>query len=146
MPARKLDFYLNAADPLRDLTRAARRLSELHQILAKTVPPELAKSCCVKQLRDGVLFLAAANAAVATQLRQFSSRLLASYQKQGSEVTSIRIEVQVSNPENRPLVRRENITLSTESIEKIKGLADTLEDSPLKAALNRLASRGGKNT
>ena len=146
MPARKLDFYLNAADPLRDLTRAARRLSELHQILAKAVPPELAKSCCVKQLRDGVLFLAAANAAVATQLRQLSSRLLAAYQKQGSEVTSIRIEVQVSNPAKPPPIRRENIALSAESIEKIKGLADTLEDSPLKAALNRLASRGGQNT
>ena len=146
MPARKLDFYLNAADPLRDLTRAARRLSELHQTLAKTVSPELAKCCHVKQLRDGVLFLAAANAAVATQLRQLSSRLLVAYQKQGSEVTSIRIEVQVSNPAEPPPIRRENIALSTESIEKIKELADTLEDSPLKAALNRLASRGSKNT
>ncbi|NBR26958.1 MAG: DUF721 domain-containing protein [Betaproteobacteria bacterium] len=146
MPARKLDFYLNASDPLRDLTRAARRLSDLHQILAKSVPPELAKSCCVKQLRDGVLFLAAANAAVATQLRQLSARLLAGYQKQGSEVTSIRIEVQVSNPASAPAARREKHGLSTESIEKINGLADTLEDSPLKDALHRLASRGGKTT
>ena len=119
-------------------------MSDLQQILAKTAPPELEKSCYVKQLRDGVLSLAAANAAVATQIRQLSPRLLAGYQKQGSEVTSIRIEVQVFNPNNPPAIRRENQGLSPESIEKIKGLADTLEDSPLKAALNRLASRGGK--
>lgn len=142
MPARKLDFYLNASDPLRDLTRAARRLSDLHQILAKSVPSELAKSCYVKQLRDGVLFLTAANAAVATQLRQLSARLLAGYQKQGSEVTSIRIEVQVGKPVRRPPSAAENRSLSPESIENIKDLAERLEDSPLKAALTRLANRG----
>ena len=144
MPARKLDFYLNAADPLRNLTRVARRLSELHQILAKAVPPELAKSCCVKQLRDGVLFLAAANAAVATQLRQLSSRLLASYQKQGSEVTSIRIEVQVASPARRPDPNRRSGGLSVESIENIMSLANQLEASPLKEALNRLAAHARK--
>jgi len=119
-------------------------LSELHQILAKNVPPELAKSCYVKQLRDGVLFLTAANAAVATQLRQLTARLLAGYQKQGGEVTSIRIEVQVSNPAAVPAPSREKQVLSTESIKKIQGLADTLEDSPLKAALQRLATRRDK--
>ena len=144
MPARKLDFYLNASDPLRDLTRVARRLSELHQILAASVPPELAKFCYVKQLRDGVLFIAATNAAVASQLRQLSGRLLASYQKQGAEVTSIRIEVQVSNPPTAPAPAREKQGLSPESIKKIKSLADSLEDSPLRTALQRLATRRGK--
>jgi hypothetical protein len=142
MPARKLDFYLNSSGPLRDLTRAVRQLSELQQILAKNAPPALTQSCCVKQLRAGILYLSADNAAVASQLRQLTPRLIAGYQKQGSEVTSIRIEVQVGKPAKRPPSAAENRSLSTESIENIKGLAERLEDSPLKAALTRLANRG----
>jgi hypothetical protein len=141
MPARKLDFYLNSSDPLRDLTRAARQLYELQQILAKNAPPELTQACRVKQLRAGILFLLADNAAVATQLKQLSPRLLTSYQKQGKEVTSIRIEVQVGNATQRPAAAPEKPRLSLETIENIKNLANQLEDSPLKDALNRLASR-----
>ncbi len=144
MPARKLDFYLNSSAPLRDLTLAVRQLNELQQILAINAPPALAQSCCVKQLRAGILFLAAANAAVATQLKQLTPRLLASYQKQGKEVTSIRIEVQVGNPPPPPSPDREKKSLSIETIENIQALADGLEASPLKDALSRLAAHSRK--
>ena len=102
MSARKLDFYLKSAEPLRNLAQAARHLDELQQTLATNAPLELTQACRVKQLRDGILFLLADNAAVATQLKQLSPRLLASYQKQGRQVTSIRIEVQVKNPSPQP--------------------------------------------
>jgi hypothetical protein len=145
MPARKLDFYLNSSEPLRNFARAAQQLYELQQILAINLainaPPELTQACRVKQLRAGIIFLLADNAAVATQLKQLSPRLLACYQKQGKEVTSIRIEVQVKNPSGRPAVAVEKHCLSIETIENIKNLADQIEDSPLKDALNRLASR-----
>jgi hypothetical protein len=141
MPARKLDYYLNSSEPLRDLARAAQQLYELQQTLAINAPPELTQACRVKQLRAGILFLLADNAAVATQLKQLSPRLLACYQKQGKEVTSIRIEVQVKNPSRRPAPAAEKKRLSIETIENIKNLADQLEDSPLKDALNRLAAR-----
>lgn len=141
MPARKLDFYLNSSESLRDLSRAARQLYELQQILEIHAPPELTQACCVKQLRAGILVLLTDNAAVATQLKQLSPRLLAGYQKQRKEVTSIRIEVQVRNPSRRPAPGAEKKRLSIETIDNIMNLADQLEDSPLKAALNRLASR-----
>jgi hypothetical protein len=141
MPARKLDFYLNSAEPLRKLAQAARQLDELQQILAANAPLELTQACCVKQLRDGILFLLADNAAVATQLKQLSPRLLASYQKQGRQVTSIRIEVQVRNPPPRAADAPKITPLSIETIENINNLADQLEASPLKDALKRLATR-----
>jgi hypothetical protein len=144
MAARKLDFYLNSSDPLRDLSQAARHLRELQQILAINAPPELTQACCVKQLRDGILVLSAANAAVATQLKQLTPRLLSSYQKQGREVTSIRIEVQVTNPPRATLSAPEKNALSLETIKNIQTLADGLETSPLKDALNRLAANGRK--
>jgi len=141
MSARKLDFYLNSADPLRGLARAARQVQELQQIFAKNAPPELTQACRVNQLRAGILILLADNAAVASQLRQLTPRLLASYQQQGREVTSIRIDVQVTNPPRRPPPGAEKKPLSIETIENIQGLADGLEASPLKDALNRLAAR-----
>ena len=144
MPAHKLDFYLNSADPLRNITRAARQLSELQQILAKNAPLTLTQSCCIKQLRDGILVISADNAAVATQLKQLTPRLLAGYQKQGREVTSIRIEVQVASPARRPDPNRRSGGLSVESIENIMSLANRLEASPLKEALNRLAAHARK--
>lgn len=141
MPARKLDFYLNSSDPLRHLARAARDLNELQQMLAKNAPPELTEACRVKRLRDGILFISADNAAVATQLRQLTPRLLNCYQEQRTEVTSIRIDVQVTNPPQRPRTGSEKNPLSIETIENIQSLADRLEASPLKDALIRLAAR-----
>jgi hypothetical protein len=138
MPARKLDFYLNTSDPLRSLAHAARELHDLQQILAKNTPSDLSKSCQVNKLRDGIVFLAAANAAIATQVRQLSPRLLNAFQKQVREVTSIRIDVQVTNPPPQPKPGREKSPLSIETIKNIQHLADELEDSPLKEALIRL--------
>jgi hypothetical protein len=125
MSARRLDFYLNSADPLRNLTRAARLLSELQHILAKYAPSDLTKHCLVKQLREETLTLTAANAAIASQLRQLTQRLIAGYQKEGAQVTAIHIEVQVRNAVQ-------------------KRLAEELEASPLRDALNRLAAHGKK--
>ena len=96
MPARKIDFYLNSSDRLRSLTREAQHIAELQRVLVNIAPPQLTQACCVKQLRDGTLTLLAENAAIAAKLKQLAARLLASYQKQRWQITSIRIEVQVS--------------------------------------------------
>jgi hypothetical protein len=146
MTARKLDFYLNSSDSLRNLTRAVRQLNELQQILAKNAPPELTQACCVKQLRAGILILLADNAAVATQLKQLTPRLIAGYQQQGRQVTSIRIDVQVTNPARKLPPGSNKQPLSIETIEKIQSLADGLEASPLKDALVRLAARNRNAT
>ena len=144
MSARRLDFYLNSADPLRNLTRAARHLSELQHILAKYAPSDLTKHCLVKQLREETLTLTAANAAIASQLRQLTQRLIAGYQKEGAQVTAIHIEVQVRNAVQKTVSSAEKRTLSLESIGEIKKLAEELEASPLRDALNRLAAHGKK--
>ena len=141
MPARKLDFYFSSAEPLRNLAQAARQLDDLQKIFENIAPSALAQACCVKQLSAGVLCLLANNAAVATQLKQLSPRLLAGFQKQGRQVTSIHIEVQVMNPAPQPAAPLEKRSLSLDSINNIKDLADQLEASPLKEALLRLASR-----
>ena len=141
MPARKINFYLNTSDRLRSLTREAQRNAELHQVLLNIAPPELTQACCVKQLRDGTLTLLADNAAIAAKLKQLAARLLVSYQKQRSEITSIHIEVQVSEAVPPPGRRPQKTRLSLESIQNLEALAERLENSPLKQALTTMTTR-----
>lgn len=140
MTARRIDFYLNTSDRLRSLSQEARLNAELDRILLHSAPAELTQACRVKQLRDGTLTLLAENAAIAAKLKQLAARLLDAYRKERTEVTSIRILVQV---ERRPQPRAEPEPkrLSIESIENLERLADSMEDSPLKQALTRLAAR-----
>ena len=141
MPARKINFYLTSSDSLRSLTQAAQRNAELHRILMNIAPLELTQACCVKQLRDGTLTLLAENAAISAKLKQLAARLLATYLKQGVEVTVIRIEVQVRDAATVPVAKREPKRLSIETIENLENLAGQLEDSPLKQALTTMAAR-----
>lgn len=142
MTAHKIDFYLDSSSSLRALTGAARRVAELQRIFLSAAPQPLTRACRVKQLRGGTLYLLAENAAIAAKLRQLAPRLLAAYVKQGSEVTAIKVEVQVSggDPQTSP-DRRPREGLSTDSIESLEALAAGLEDTPLKDALNRMAAR-----
>ena len=141
MPAHKISFYLNASDNLRALADEARRIAQLQQVFLKAAPQSLTQACCVKQLRAGTLFLLAENAAIAAKLKQLAPRLLTSYQKQGLEVTSIRVEVQVREGAPEADSRRASKRLSLEAIGNLEGLAAGLEESPLKQALTRLAAR-----
>ena len=141
MPAHKIDFYLNTSPTLRSLTAQARRAAELQQVFLNSAPPALTQACCVKQLRAGTLTLLADNAAIAAKLRQLTARLLTSYRKQGWQVTSIRIEVQVCEVATGAAAQREPRRLNAEAIEYVEKLAATLDDTPLKQALTRLAAR-----
>ena len=141
MSAHKINFYLKSSDSLRSLTQAAQRNAELHRVLVNVAPPALTQACCVKQLRDGTLTLLAENAAIAAKLKQLAARLLATYQKQRWQITSIRIEVQVREAPPAPTARAGIRALSIETIENLENLSEQLEDSPLKAALARMAVR-----
>jgi len=141
MPAHKIDFYLNSSSSLRSLAHEARRIAQLQQVFLKNAPQPLTQACCVKQLRAGTLVLLAENAAIAAKLKQLAPRLLTAYEKQGVEVTSIRVEVQVKEAAPAAAAKRVPKQLSPESIENLEKLAAGLEDSPLKQALTNLASR-----
>jgi hypothetical protein len=141
MSAHKIDFYLDSSPGLRSLASQARQLAELQQKLLKVIPQPLAQACSVKQLRAGTLILLAGNSAIAAKLRQLAPRLLTAYQKQGSEVTSIRIEVQVKETIHSSVSIRGNRQLSIETINNLEHLALSLDASPLQQALTKLAKR-----
>jgi len=141
MPAHKIGDLLAQTGELRALSRQARRLAELQQVLLEAVPPPLTKATRVRNFRAGTLFVLAANAAVAAKLRQLAPRLLLHVQKREIQVTGIHVEVQVAAPQAASGDTVPARDLSLTAISTIEKLAETLKESPLKTALTRLVRR-----
>lgn len=90
------------------------------------------------QFEQGVLTIAANNSAVAAKLRQIVPDLLQQLQPlQLNEVTGIQVKVQVTNP--APVIPKHHAELGAKGKQEISHLIETLADSPLKAALQKLA-------
>ena len=141
MPAHRIGNLLASSGELQALSRQARRLAELQQVLFEAVPPALSKAARVKNCRGGTLVLLADNAAVAAKLRQLVPRLLLHLQIRAVEVTVIRVEVQVKAPQigaGNDLTKR---VLPTDAVKDFGKLSDALPPSPLKSALTRLVAR-----
>ena len=143
MTARKLDsFFVTPASPLNRLALAAQRLNSISRIWETVAPIGLALFCRVGRLDDGVLTLFADNGAIASKIKQQLPSLLEKLQQRGSEITGIRIEVQVKipSPVAPPLSKP---TISQQSLGSLQRLDAELEESPLKEALTNLIKRHG---
>jgi hypothetical protein len=141
VPVQKIGDVIARSGGLEALARHARRLSDLQQLLLEATPSELAAATRVTDLKAGTLVVLADNPAVAAKLRQLAPRLLKHVQKQQSEVTGIRVGVQVKthkiNVEHEVTKR----PLPPEAIKDLGGLAEALPPSALKSALARLLAR-----
>jgi len=138
MTARKLDTFLSEpTSPLNRLARAAQRLNAISRIWETVAPIGLARSCRVGRLDDGVLTLLADNGAIASKIKQQLPSLLEKFQKRGSEITGIQVDVQVKIPSpERKIAPKQGI--SQQSLASLEKLDADLEDSPLKEALTNL--------
>lgn len=147
MAAHKIGELLAQSGELKSISREARRLAELEQLLFEATPRTLAEATRVKNLRAGTLVLSADNAAVAAKLRQLAPRLLLHIRKREPEVNGIRVEVQPAQPRGGPAGSPVKRPLAAAAITNFQSLAAGLRDSPLKGALTRLVERhkkGGK--
>jgi hypothetical protein len=139
MPVQKIGSMLLAANELAALSGKARRLAQLQQVYFDSAPAPLAAASRVGYFRAGTLFLLADNAAVAAKLRQLAPRLLTTIRKQESQVTGIRVEVQVGEPYRRVRRAPEKPSLPVEIIENFRKLAERVSDPELKSALANFA-------
>lgn len=138
MTARKLDtFFSEPASPLNRLARAAQRLNAISRIWETVAPIGLARSCRVGRLDDGVLTLLADNGAIASKIKQQLPSLLEKLQTRGSEITGIRVDVQVKIPSPEKVIAPKP-GISQQSLASLEKLDDDLTDSPLKEALTNL--------
>ena len=105
---------------------------------AHIAPPSLLRASHVIQLEQNVLILAANNSAIAAKLRQMTPEFVSQLQLRGCEVTGIQVRVQVNTPPDTYTTAPASI--SVEGKQLLNELAETLADSPLKRAIQRLAA------
>ncbi len=85
------------------------------------------------------LTLSVDNGAIASKLRQMTTELAIKLREIGIDVTVIQVLVQVNPPPHSPPPEVRCISPSGKN--QLTELAEKLDDSPLKDALNRLAKR-----
>jgi len=131
-----------------------RLLSRLQHSFADILPPGWEKLCRVAALEETVVIIAAANGAIATNLKAYSPRLLTEFQnvinkktKQEQEVTSIRIVVQPEISTWRaptPTSVRLAANKTSISAAQLSDLNEQLADSPLKKVVEKMRARQEK--
>ncbi len=141
MPTRKLSALIVDTAGLTALNQATQRIAALQQLYTACAPPDLIQASRVVNHRNGMLVIAADNGAVAAKLRQQAPRLLKNMQKQGGEVTGIRVQVQVERSSPAARTQAEKALLSIDSIDNFERLSKQVKDPELRSALARFAAR-----
>ena len=138
---REVFEFLQTSDKLSALLPAARRVGQL-QADCEQLLPTLFASCRALQVREGQLQVAVPNAALATRLRQVLPKLQDGLREKGWAIDGIKLKVQPMPSEpQRPVKKLANHELPRNAVNSFAELASTLEDSPLKIALQALVSR-----
>jgi hypothetical protein len=143
--ATRLSNFLKEASPLRPLVARLERLEKLQRFYNEITPPTLAKASRVGSLEGNTLVVIASNGTVASGLKQRLGGLLARIQTREPQITAIRIEVQLETPVGSSK-EKQRLTLSAQAAGSLNALAAKLPSSPLKNALERLASRAKTST
>ncbi len=141
MPTRKLSALIIDNAGLTALTRATQCIAALQRLYVICAPPDMVRASRVVNNRNGMLVIAADNGAIAAKLRQLAPRLLKNMQKQGVEVTGIRVQVQVERTSPAPRIRVEKTPLTIDSIDNFENLSKQVKDPDLRSALARFAAR-----
>jgi hypothetical protein len=129
--------------PLSERLQLIKRLQKRYRTIA---PEELARASRVCAIEGTTVVICAASGPVAAALRHLAPRLLAvlaastSKHPRDQELTSIRIEVQVSVPEPK----RRVIARGEMPRERLAEAAEKMADSPLKDTLKRIGAQAPK--
>lgn len=134
-----LKTLLNGNPELRPLLVKAQALSALQSHFISIAPSHLVQSSQVQvlSLQLGTLNIAVANATLAAKLRQMAPQLVILMQDRGCEVSGIRVKVQVSFDRLQPKPAPHKLSKAAQNA--INDLSLSLNDSPLKVALGKMA-------
>jgi hypothetical protein len=137
MIPRKLGRIVGDDPVLSNLWDRTRPLRDLQKLYTQCVPANLRSMSRVGALDGDVLKLFADTGAVATRLRLLAPVLLTEFRSKGWQVSSIRVAVQVRT-DNRTAGTPTRNVVDSDGRKALAALAETLEDSPLRQAVERL--------
>ena len=135
--------YLHRQDGAAGLLPAAQRILRLREDLLALVPAGLRESCDVARFDDETVVVRVASAGAAAKLRQTVPRLRAGLIDRGWKVSAIRMRVQprLSDPRAMAWAAPSPTSIPPKAVAAFAALNRDLEDSPLKAAVERLVRR-----
>jgi hypothetical protein len=141
-PTSAIDF-LHRHEGAAALLPAAERMVRLTQDLAALLPPTLRASCDVTAFDDAIVTLRVYSAAVAAKLRQTLPRVQEALNARGWQVDGIRVRVRprAASPQTVGRATTMHAGISSSGLEAFDALAGSLEESPLRAAVERLVRR-----
>jgi hypothetical protein len=136
---RKLRSLLGASPELKAIALQAEQLAQIQKKWAAIAPAPFNQHCHTGLVNNGALTLYTSSNAIAAKLKLLIPSLLKKLQKEGLEVTSIRVQVQVESKPRAPTARRQHVSQS--AARKLLDLAEKLPESALQSALKKLAKR-----
>jgi hypothetical protein len=140
MSMRRLQQILTGETAVAELLKRRQHELALEARVKQALPSSLAAQVTVADGRPPELALMATSGAAAALLRQRTPDLLRALLQEGTEFTGIRVRVQ-ARPAARPAPKPAIKQIDKSSAAALEALAAELGDSPLAAALARLASR-----
>lgn len=135
--------FLQRHEAAAGLLPAAQRIVRLGQDLRLLLPPALKDSCEVAGFDDGTVLLKVSSAGLAAKLRQTLPRLADGLQQRGWQVSAIRTRVQPggSPTTSATWAAPSEAAIPTSAVAAFGDLSRSLDDSPLKTAVDRLVRR-----
>ncbi|MCX4165566.1 MULTISPECIES: DUF721 domain-containing protein [Paraburkholderia] len=130
---------LGRTDAFAALRAGVEQIAALQRDLQQLLPDYLAASVEPGFIKDGVLALFAAHNALAARLRHMEPRLIADLQQRGWAVNALKIRVRPQPVKEPAPVKQARMT--SVGATALQALSESLEKSPLQAALARMASR-----
>ncbi len=135
---RQFNALLNQPE-LMGLTAHTKETQAAQKIWLSIAPGNLGNLSHASGIKNQQLTVYASNNAVAAKIKLCIPSLLIQLEKQGCEVTAIRLKVQVkSSPQAQPKAIKK---LSLQAAKELDGLAKKLNGTELGDALARLASK-----
>lgn len=135
----RIDAFIRRDAALHALLEQTRQLTALQGIWTSVIPSALRSHTQAGGMTARRLTVFADSGAVAAKLKLLAPGLLQGLQQKGVDADSIRVAVRANvstKPGPKPGRR-----ISARAAENLRGLAETLEDSPLRDALKRLAQQ-----
>ncbi|UVE18611.1 DUF721 domain-containing protein [Pseudomonas sp. LS44] len=142
LSARPPATLLRETKPLKALVDQAERLTRLQHLLDEQLQPAAREHCRVASWREGCLLLIVDDGHWATRLRYQQRRLQRQLQALDEFANLSRILIKVQPPAGNSRGPARTVNLSAQAAESIQETADGISDPKLRAALERLASRG----
>ena len=134
----RLHSYFHGNQELRQLSQQAEQLLALQRDYEQVAPPSLARASHVLKIDRQTLFIASGNGMIAAKLRQLAPSLTEQFQHMGYDISGVQVKVYISVTPPPPAPRPSS--LSPAGRQELADFTLKLKDSPLKTALQRLAT------